>query len=136
MKPKKPLGKGQGTLFSFFSKETPSKSSDTPNKAAKPYAPTKPDSAKKAKVASSATLNAIPTAAAGIKETDSRNPNIGTKLVGKELVGNRVKVYWPDDKEWYFGEVIDFSRDDGKHTVHYADGDKERVTLANEKVSE
>ncbi|CAM9995968.1 unnamed protein product, partial [Hapterophycus canaliculatus] len=51
----------------------------------------------------------------------------------KELVGKRIRVYWRDDDNWYFGKVIDFS--DGKHLIHYEDGDKEKLVLKNEKVS-
>ena len=49
-------------------------------------------------------------------------------------MGKRVKVYWPNDHEWYLGKVVGYSPEDGKHTVHYADGDKEKVVLAKEKV--
>lgn len=42
------------------------------------------------------------------------------------------QVFWRDDSNWYSGTVIDFS--DGKHLIHYDDGDKERVFLKNEKV--
>lgn len=46
--------------------------------------------------------------------------------------GSAPQVFWKDDSNWYSGTVIDFS--DGKHLIHYDDGDKERVLLKNEKV--
>lgn len=62
-------------------------------------------------------------------EASPEQPNEGLQ----ELVGKRIRVYWRDDNNWYFGKVIDFS--DGKHLIHYEDGDKEKLVLKNEKVS-
>ncbi|CAM9479643.1 unnamed protein product, partial [Discosporangium mesarthrocarpum] len=53
----------------------------------------------------------------------------------KELVGRRIKVFWPADAQWYHGKVVDFSSEDGKHCVEYEDGDKERVLLSDEKAT-
>jgi hypothetical protein len=42
------------------------------------------------------------------------------KRIGrKALVGRRVKVWWPDDKAWYAGEIRRFSAETGKYTVYY-----------------
>lgn len=121
MKPKKSPGKGQGTLFSFFSKETPS------NKLKVDNAPQPQVDSPQSPTTSSTASNTV--AAATKQQAKLSN------TVEDELVGKRVRVFWPDDEEWYFGNVIDYSSDDGKHMVHYADGDRERVVLANEKVS-
>ncbi|KAL5199789.1 hypothetical protein ABZP36_020992 [Zizania latifolia] len=50
-----------------------------------------------------------------------------------DLVGKRIKVWWPLDKKFYEGVVE--SRDSSKrrHTVLYDDGDVEMLNLAKEK---
>lgn len=130
MKPKKsPPAKGQGTLFSFFSKKEPTSKPDQSTPKAKPTpeqstptAKTQPSTpkAKVSKPVSQPKAQANP-------GWSSQEP---TKLVGK-----RIRVFWRDDDNWYFGKVVDFSSEDGTHLVHYDDGDKEKVVLANEKVS-
>lgn len=132
MKPKKSLAKSQGTLFSFFSKEPPTVSkkagNDEPSQEEhpannkEPHRPTSQQENVECAVRNTAVVKP--------KETYSKHSS--KKL--EELVGKRVRVYWADDHEWYVGKVVDYSPEDGKHTVHYADGDKEKVVLANEKV--
>lgn len=135
MKPKKSPAKGQGTLFSFFSKSPPTKSKKAGNNEpsqevhqASNKEPTRPkiDSARQDNVKSAVRNVAV----VKPKETCPKH----SSKQSEELVGKRVKVYWPGDHEWYLGKVVNFSPEDGKHTVHYADGDKEKVVLANEKV--
>lgn len=127
MKPKKSppaksqgTPKGKGTLFSFFSK-TPSKPKPVSQHAASnpEETPSKPKSASQdaSKVETPRTAKASPEQSSGESE---------------ELVGKRIKVFWTSDNNWYFGKVIDFS--DGKHLVHYEDGDRENLVLKNEKV--
>lgn len=122
MKPKKsPQGKGkgspkgQGTLFSFFSK-TPAKEPPTKSKEKEKEkeTPTKP---KPSHVTTPSTAGASP-------EQPSKD--------SEKLLGKRIKVFWRDDNNWYFGKVIDY--EDGKHLIHYDDGDKEKLVLKNEKV--
>ena len=48
------------------------------------------------------------------------------------LVGQRVKVYWPAEKEWYCG-VIKAVDGKGKHYISYDDGDAEWANLAKEQ---
>lgn len=56
------------------------------------------------------------------------------KSRGEEVVGKRIKVYWPLDKSWYEGSVKSFDRDSGKHLVEYDDGEAESIELAKEKI--
>ncbi|EXB28598.1 DNA mismatch repair protein Msh6-1 [Morus notabilis] len=56
------------------------------------------------------------------------------KFHGEEVVGKRIKVYWPLDKSWYEGFVRSFDKDSGKHLVQYDDGEEESVELAKEKI--
>ena len=48
-------------------------------------------------------------------------------------VGNRVKVFWPDDKEFYEGTVAHYNSRTGTHTIHYDDGDSEKLNTKNEQ---
>ena len=128
MKPKKsPPAKGQGTLFSFFSKKEPTRKTDQSTPGPKleqstPTAKTQPSTPK-----GPANKPVSQPKAQANSELSSQEP--------AELVGKRIKVFWRDDDNWYFGKVVDFSSKDGTHLVHYDDGDKEKVVLANEKVS-
>ncbi|XP_062233052.1 sister chromatid cohesion protein PDS5 homolog A-like [Phragmites australis] len=52
-----------------------------------------------------------------------------------DLVGNRIKVWWPLDKKFYEGVVQSYDSSKKKHTVLYDDGDVEVLNLAKEKWS-
>lgn len=129
MKPKKsPPAKGQGTLFSFFSKKEPT---NTDQSIPKPKP--KPEQ-------STLTAKTQPSTPKGPANKPVSQPRAQanlelSSLESAELVGKRIKVFWRDDDNWYFGKVVDFSGKDGTHLVHYDDGDKEKVVLANEKVT-
>lgn len=62
----------------------------------------------------------------------SKSSNKGLKY-GKELVGRRIKVWWPLDKMYYEGAVSSYNPFDRKHKVLYADGDEEVLDLRTEK---
>ncbi|KAK9683694.1 hypothetical protein RND81_10G158600 [Saponaria officinalis] len=55
------------------------------------------------------------------------------KVYGKELVGLAVKVWWPDDNEYYEGVIESFDAVKKKHKVSYTDGDVEILNLKEEK---
>ncbi|EER88261.2 hypothetical protein BDA96_10G149900 [Sorghum bicolor] len=52
---------------------------------------------------------------------------------GKNLIGHRIKVWWPLDKRFYEGAVQSYDSSKKKHTVLYDDGDVEVLSLAKEK---
>ncbi|KAL3650663.1 hypothetical protein CASFOL_007066 [Castilleja foliolosa] len=56
-----------------------------------------------------------------------------TVKYGKNLVGSKVKVWWPDDKKYYDGEIASFDSAKKKHKVVYVDGDEEVLNLRQEK---
>ncbi|KAK9930746.1 hypothetical protein M0R45_027773 [Rubus argutus] len=56
------------------------------------------------------------------------------KLYGEEVVGKRIKVYWPMDKSWYEGCVKLFNKDSGKHLLQYDDSEEELLDLEKEKI--
>jgi hypothetical protein len=51
---------------------------------------------------------------------------------GENLVGSKIKVWWPDDNAFYKG-VIDSLVAKQKHKVLYDDGDEEILNLKKEK---
>ncbi|CAA7026050.1 unnamed protein product [Microthlaspi erraticum] len=54
-------------------------------------------------------------------------------VVGKELVGKRVKVWWPLDKMFYEGVVESYSSHKKTHKIVYTDGDSEALNMKNER---
>ncbi|XP_047321603.1 sister chromatid cohesion protein PDS5 homolog C-like isoform X2 [Impatiens glandulifera] len=51
----------------------------------------------------------------------------------ENLVGVRVKIWWPQDAEYYEGVIDSFDSVTKNHTVLYNDGDMETLTLGDEK---
>ncbi|KAI3727153.1 hypothetical protein L1987_66963 [Smallanthus sonchifolius] len=64
--------------------------------------------------------------------SDPRGKDIPKKW-GQDLVGHRIKVWWPLDKMYYKGVVSSYDPLEGKHKVLYADGDEELLDLVQEK---
>jgi len=50
-----------------------------------------------------------------------------------EVVGRRLRVYWPLDDAWYKGRVAAYDAASRRHRVKYDDGDEEEVDLGKEK---
>lgn len=48
-------------------------------------------------------------------------------------VGNRVKVFWPDDNRFYEGTIVRNNSRTGTHTVEYDDGEKEVLNMEKEQ---
>ncbi|XP_073117807.1 sister chromatid cohesion protein PDS5 homolog A isoform X1 [Elaeis guineensis] len=55
------------------------------------------------------------------------------ELSDSELVGSRIKVWWPLDKQFYEGVVQSYDPGKKKHVILYDDGDVEVLHLAKEK---
>ncbi|KAL1552219.1 sister chromatid cohesion protein PDS5 C-like isoform X3 [Salvia divinorum] len=53
--------------------------------------------------------------------------------LGENLVGSKVKVFWPKDKEYYEGVIASFDSGKKKHRVMYNDGDEEILNLKKER---
>jgi membrane protein involved in colicin uptake len=62
-----------------------------------------------------------------------KNKGSTDKESGEGLVGLKVKVYWPKDREYYEGVIESYDRATKKHKVSYDDGDTEILLLAKEK---
>ncbi|XP_073144958.1 sister chromatid cohesion protein PDS5 homolog C isoform X2 [Henckelia pumila] len=56
-----------------------------------------------------------------------------TKEYGEELVGSKVKVWWPKDHMFYEGAISSFDPVKKKHMVSYIDGDEEVLNLVRER---
>ncbi|RID48390.1 hypothetical protein BRARA_I04903 [Brassica rapa] len=52
--------------------------------------------------------------------------------LGQELVGKRVKVWWPLDKTFYEGVIQSYDGRTRRHKVLYSDGEAEAIYLKNE----
>lgn len=129
MKPKKsPPAKGQGTLFSFFSKKDVGTPSNSPFNQLDQVTNNATAAPKKQ------TSSPAPIEEASFAAPSTKNASIEVGEVVEELIGKRIRVFWRDDNNWYFGKVAAFSPRDGKHLVIYDDGDKEKLVLAKEKV--
>ncbi|CAL9170887.1 unnamed protein product [Musa hybrid cultivar] len=55
------------------------------------------------------------------------------QLSDAELVGSRIRVWWPLDKRFYEGVVRSYDSGKKKHTILYEDGDMEVLQLGKEK---
>ncbi|KAG1364372.1 putative abhydrolase domain-containing protein [Cocos nucifera] len=67
-----------------------------------------------------------------VKLKGSGTPAQSTVL-DENLVGSRIKVWWPDDKAFYDGVVDSFDPVSKKHKILYDDGDIEVLLLKNER---
>ncbi|CAA3030755.1 neurofilament heavy polypeptide-like [Olea europaea subsp. europaea] len=67
------------------------------------------------------------------KGTLSTDKASGTIEYGENLVGSKVKVWWPKDRMFYEGVVGSFDSVKKKHKILYKDGDEEILNLKNEK---
>ncbi|KAI4376861.1 hypothetical protein MLD38_014571 [Melastoma candidum] len=62
-----------------------------------------------------------------------RKKSSDVKGYGMDLVGSKIRVWWPRDKQFYTGVVDSFDPVKKKHKVVYSDGDKEILNLQKEK---
>ncbi|KAK8513530.1 hypothetical protein V6N13_002267 [Hibiscus sabdariffa] len=67
------------------------------------------------------------------KNTPSKEKASDSMEYGENLVGLKVKVWWPKDREFYEGFIHSFDPSKKKHKVHYNDGDQEILNLKREK---
>ncbi|XP_026425024.1 uncharacterized protein YFR016C-like isoform X1 [Papaver somniferum] len=67
--------------------------------------------------------------APGNDVTDKKTKSVDA---GKELIGQKVKVWWPDDKKFYQGTVDSYNHISKKHKITYTDGEIEKLDLKKE----
>ncbi|XP_061339796.1 sister chromatid cohesion protein PDS5 homolog A-like isoform X2 [Gastrolobium bilobum] len=57
----------------------------------------------------------------------------GGEIDTEDLIGCRIKVWWPMDKKFYGGTVKSYDPSKGKHVILYEDGDVEILRLEKER---
>ncbi|XP_034922189.1 sister chromatid cohesion protein PDS5 homolog D isoform X2 [Populus alba] len=67
------------------------------------------------------------------KRTPRKEVFSGTPDLGEQLVGSKIKVWWPMDKRFYEGVVDSYDPIKKKHKVLYADGDEEKLNLKKQR---
>ncbi|KAI4380188.1 hypothetical protein MLD38_006407 [Melastoma candidum] len=67
------------------------------------------------------------------EDTPGKEEGNGAKKDGAALVGSKIKVWWPMDKAFYKGRVVDFDAVTKKHRILYFDGDVEVLSLRKER---
>ncbi|KAL8503646.1 hypothetical protein ACS0TY_022397 [Phlomoides rotata] len=67
------------------------------------------------------------------KRASGKDNTPQTIKYGKNLVGSKVRVLWPDDDEFYEGEIKSFDHLKKRHRVVYTDGDEEHLNLRKEE---
>ncbi|KAJ0253480.1 T24 [Hirschfeldia incana] len=66
------------------------------------------------------------------KQTAGEEKGSNKSKLGQELVGKRVKVWWPLDKTFYEGVIQSYDGRTKRHQVLYSDGEAEAIYLKNE----
>ncbi|KAG4195253.1 hypothetical protein ERO13_A06G100800v2 [Gossypium hirsutum] len=67
------------------------------------------------------------------KYTANKEKASGSTEYGENLVGLKVKVWWPKDHAFYEGVIHSYDAVKKKHKVNYDDGDQEILNLKREK---
>ena len=67
-----------------------------------------------------------------IPNNNNNNNNRYNELSRKQ--GQRVRIYWEDDKEWYYGTITQYNRVTNKSKILYDDNENEWINLDNETV--
>ncbi|XP_048444580.1 sister chromatid cohesion protein PDS5 homolog C-like [Pyrus x bretschneideri] len=67
------------------------------------------------------------------KRASGKEKESGDKDHGEEMVGSKIKVWWPKDRTFYEGVVAYFDSAKKKHKVSYTDGDVETLNLKKER---
>ncbi|WOK94006.1 DNA mismatch repair protein MSH6 [Canna indica] len=120
-----PLVRAQSQITSFFSPGKASKESPKPSPS-----PCDDPSASQSKQ-KKPRLVIPPSPASNANKTP---PSAAKNSYSEDVVGKRVKVFWPIDKAWYEGRISSFDAMHGKHLVRYDDGEEEVLNLNNEKI--
>ncbi|CAL5081395.1 unnamed protein product [Urochloa decumbens] len=144
-----PLVRKQSQITAFFSSSpTPSPSPSTPNTGAhKPSpSPLNPSAARRSTLAAASppppkqppppppVVQEEKRGKRDKKERDAAAPvAVAAAAPAAEVVGRRLRVYWPLDDAWYDGKVEAYDAGSRRHRVKYDDGDEEQVDLGKER---
>lgn len=78
-------------------------------------------------------IEEIPRISSKRKRTPAKERESDSIGFANKLVGARIKVWWPDDHEFYEGSIESFDPVARKHRVLYTDGDEETLDLLSER---
>ncbi|KAG5227851.1 Chloroplast protein [Salix suchowensis] len=67
------------------------------------------------------------------KRTPRKEVSSETPVLAEQLVGSKIKVWWPKDKRFYEGVVDSYDPIKKKHRVLYGDGDEEKLNLNRQR---
>ncbi|KAJ8557883.1 hypothetical protein K7X08_004649 [Anisodus acutangulus] len=74
-----------------------------------------------------------PMTSAKKKRSSGKDRVTETLQCDENLIGKKIKVWWPLDNAYYEGIVSDFDSAKKKFTVNYVDGDVEKINLSKER---
>ncbi|GAV87389.1 MutS_V domain-containing protein/MutS_I domain-containing protein/MutS_II domain-containing protein/MutS_IV domain-containing protein/MutS_III domain-containing protein [Cephalotus follicularis] len=130
-----PLVNPQRQITAFFSKSTTPSPSPSPNiSKPNPNPKSTPNCSPSPTTPSPLQPKSIkPLLLVGL--TASPPPSMrALKSCDGEVLGKRIRVYWPLDKSWYEGYVKSLDKGSNKHLIQYDDGEEELLDLGKEKV--
>ncbi|XP_010556697.1 PREDICTED: DNA mismatch repair protein MSH6 [Tarenaya hassleriana] len=134
-----PLVNQQSQITTFFGKAaaSPSPPSLSNQKTPKPNPNPRPDPPSRSPTPILATPSPVQfklrKSPLIIGNTPSPSKSVANSY-GHEVVGKKVRVYWPLDKRLYDGCVVSYDKESGKHWVEYDDGEEESLNLGEEKI--
>ncbi|BAT86257.1 DNA mismatch repair protein [Vigna angularis] len=130
-----PLVNQQRQITSFFTKSpSPSPTLAKTNQKPNPNHDSDPNPSPSSTTLTPSPLNPKPNKSLLVIGASVSPPSASSSLYGQEVVGRRVKVYWPLDKAWYEGSIKSFDKSTSKHVIRYLDDEEESLILAEEKI--
>uniref|UniRef100_A0A7S2Z480 ARID domain-containing protein n=2 Tax=Eukaryota TaxID=2759 RepID=A0A7S2Z480_9CHLO len=69
---------------------------------------------------------------AGTRRSTLRYGSI-PKTYGEELIGKKIRIFWPTEKRDYNGKIIGYSKDTRSHLIEYSDGESYYTDLSKEE---
>lgn len=45
------------------------------------------------------------------------------------MVGQKIRLYWAEERRWYYGEITAFNENTHLHAIKYDDGEEEELDL-------
>ncbi|MQL93602.1 hypothetical protein Taro_026251, partial [Colocasia esculenta] len=137
-----PLVRKQSQITSFFSpgkipKESPIPASTPKTTSASPKNPNPNPSPSHSPDPTPPSKQKKPVLIVGhtpLSSFKAAEPGSAGKRWKEEVVGRRLKVWWPLDKAWYEGCVKSFDGATGKHVIQYDDAEEEVLDLGDEKI--
>eukprot|EP00854_Cymbomonas_tetramitiformis_P015294 gene15294-18096_t len=60
--------------------------------------------------------------------------NVAAEFTAEAAIGQNLRVFWPDERQWFQGYVEGYCARTNEHHVVYEDGDEETLVLATERI--